>query len=101
MSKFCSGGSVVADKINKTLNVLLKVFESQVKLDTIITHKLKEYPSPLQENMNLVKNHQLIQDTLTMIEGRPGPYVKEVLFPGSLEKILEIFVVIRWSHSSK
>ena len=65
MLSVSSGGSVIANKVNETLDAILKAFESRVKIDTVIPPKLKEYPSPLQEKVNLVKNHQLIRDTQT------------------------------------
>ena len=42
--------------------------------DIVIPPKLKEYPSPIQEKVNLVKHQALIRDTQTMLEG-PPPYL--------------------------
>ena len=67
-----SGGSVLVDKINETLESILKAYEKCLMADTAIPPKLKEYPSPIQEKVNLVKHHALIRDTQTMLEGPPS-----------------------------
>ena len=67
------GGLVLVDKINETLESILKAYEKCLTANTIIPPKLKEYPSPIQEKVNLVKHHALIRDTQTMLEG-PPPY---------------------------
>ena len=67
------GGSVLVDKINETLESILKAYEKCLTADTVIPPKLKEYPSPIQEKVNLVKHQALIRDTQTMLEG-PPPY---------------------------
>ena len=68
-----SGGLVLVDKINETLESILKAYEKRLTVDTVIPPKLKEYPSPIQEKVNLVKHQALIRDTQTMLEG-PPPY---------------------------
>ena len=40
--------------------------------------------------VNLLKNHQLIKGTQTLIQGGPGPYVKEMSLLPSLETIHEV-----------
>ena len=67
-----SGGLVLVDKINETLESILKAYEKRLMADTTIPPKLKEYPSPIQEKVNLVKHHALIRDTQTMLEGPPS-----------------------------
>ena len=67
-----SGGSVLVDKVNETLETILKAYEKRLTTDTTIPPKLKEYPSPIQEKVNLVQNHALIRDTQTMLEGPPS-----------------------------
>ena len=59
-------------KINETLESILKAYEKRLTADTVIPPKLKEYPSPIQEKVNLVKHHALIRDTQTMLEGPPS-----------------------------
>ena len=66
------GGSVLVDKINETLGSILKAYEKYLMVDTTIPPKLKEYPSPIQEKVNLVKHHALIRDTQTMLKGPPS-----------------------------
>ena len=68
-----SGGSVLVDKVNETLESILKAYKKRLTADTTIPPKLKEYPNPIQEKVNLVRNHALIRDTQTMWEG-PLPY---------------------------
>ena len=63
----------MVDKINKTLESILKAYEKHLTVDTVIPPKLKEYPSPIQEKVNLVKHHVLIKDMQAMLEG-PPPY---------------------------
>lgn len=67
------GGSVIVDKINKTLSALLKAWKSWLTSKTPIPPKLLEYPDPLQEKIDLVRHQQLIRDTQTTLEG-PLPY---------------------------
>ena len=67
-----SGGLVLVDTINETLESILKAYEKRLMVDTTIPPKLKEYPSPIQEKVNLVKHHALIRDTQTMLEGPPS-----------------------------
>ena len=55
-------------KLTKPWMTILKAFESRVKPDTILLPKLQEYPNPLQEKLDLLKNHQVILDTQTMME---------------------------------
>ena len=63
---------MLVDKINETLESILKAYEKCLIADTVIPPKLKEYPSPIQEKVNLVKHHALIRDTQTMLEGPPS-----------------------------
>lgn len=71
VSKTNLGGSMVEDNVNKTLDALLNAFESRIKPDTVLPPKLLEYPNPLKEKLDMIKNHHLIIDTQTMMEGRP------------------------------
>ena len=73
------GGSVLVDKINETFDSILKTYEKHLMVDTAIPPKLKEYPSPIQEKVNLVKHHALIRDTQTMLEGTPSYSVGKLL----------------------
>lgn len=63
---------MMVDKVNKTLNALLKAFESCLKPDTPIPKKLQEYPNPLQEKLDLIKNQILTKDIQKKFEG-PSP----------------------------
>ena len=85
-----SRGSIIEDKVNETLDVFLKAFEIGVKPGTVVPPKLKEYPSPLQEKVNLIKNHQLIRDAHTIIEGKLVPHIREMSFSPLLKTILEM-----------
>ena len=67
------GVQLLVDKVNKTLESILKAYEKRLTADTTIPPKLKEYPNPIQEKVNLVRNHALIRDTQMMWEG-PLPY---------------------------
>ena len=86
-----SGGSVLVDKVNETLESILKAYEKRLTTDTTIPPKLKEYPNPIQEKVNLVRNHALIRDTQTMWEG-PLPYStdRRSMHVPNLEAIQEI-----------
>ena len=66
------GDFVLVDKINETLESILKAYEKRPMVNTAIPPKLKEYPSPIQEKVNLVKHHALIRDTQTILEGPPS-----------------------------
>ena len=46
------GGLVLVDKINETLDSILKAYEKRLMADNAIPPKLKEYPSPIQEKVN-------------------------------------------------
>ena len=72
-TKSNEGGSVIVDKVNETLDALLKAWNSRVTSETPIPPKLTEYPDPLQEKIDLVRHQQLIRDTQTTFEG-PQPY---------------------------
>ena len=88
-SRSSFGGSVLVDKVNETLDNLLKAYEARVRADTIIPPKLKEYPDPIQEKVNLVKHQALIRDTQTTLDGSP-PYVsRNTTLPIPLETIRE------------
>ena len=52
--------------------MLLKQWESRLKSDTPFPPKLLEYPDPLQEKIDLIRNQQLIRDTQTTFEGPPA-----------------------------
>ena len=65
-------GLMLVDKINETLESILKAYEKCLMVDTTIPPKLKECPSPIQEKVNLVKHHALIRDMQTMLEGPPS-----------------------------
>lgn len=67
-----SGGSILVDKVNETIEAILKAYEKRLSANTPIPPKLKEYPSPVQEKVNLIRNHALIKDTQTMLEGPPS-----------------------------
>ena len=41
-------------------------------MDTPFPPKLLEYPDPLQEKIDLIRNQQLIRDTQTTFEGPPA-----------------------------
>lgn len=85
------GGSVIVDKVNETAEKMLRAWESRITSDTPFLPKLLEYPDPLQEKIDLVRNHQLIQDTQTMFEG-PHPHInrQHENIPPSLEPIQEV-----------
>ena len=51
-----SGGSVLVDKKNKTLDSLLKAYEARLQDTTDIPPRLMEYPNPIEEKVNLVKH---------------------------------------------
>ena len=51
------GGYVIVDKVNETLEALLKSWESQLTSETPLPPKLLEYSDPLQEKIDLVKHH--------------------------------------------
>ena len=63
------GGLIIVDKVNETLEMLLKQWEARLKSDTPFPPKLQEYPDPLQEKIDLIRNQQLIRDTQTTFEG--------------------------------
>ena len=72
-TKSNEAGSVIVDRVNETLEMLLKQWESRrLKLDTPFPPKLLEYPDPLQEKIDLIRNQQLIRDTQTTFEGPPA-----------------------------
>lgn len=50
------GGSVIVDKVNETLDALLKAWSSRLTAETPIPLRLQEYPNALQEKINLVRN---------------------------------------------
>ena len=85
-----SGGLVLVDKVNETLETILKAYEKWLTADTTMPPKLKEYPSPIQEKVNLVRNHALIRDKQTMLEGPPSfSMQRHPLFTPELEAISE------------
>ena len=80
---------MLVDKVNETLESILKAYEKCLIADMTIPPKLKEDPSPpIQEKINLVKHQGLIRDTQTMLKG-PSPYSTERLpmYVPNLEKI--------------
>lgn len=86
-------GSVIEDKVNETLESFLKAFEARVTKETPLPPKLQEYPNPIQEKINLVRNQALICDTQTMFEG-PPPYHTPpiVILKPTLETIPKVSV---------
>lgn len=82
---------MLVDKVNETLDSIVKAYKKHLKADTKIPPKLKEYPSPIQEKVNLVKKHGLIRDTQTMLEG-PSSYAigRLPVHVPNLEAILEV-----------
>ena len=82
---------VIVDRVNKTLEILLKQWESRLKLDTPFPPKLLEYPDPLQEKIDLIKNQKLIRDTQTTFKGPPMYILKLPNLTGpELETIQEV-----------
>src|SRR5271154_3068437 len=73
------------------LDSILRAYEKRLTADRVIPPKLKEYPSPIQEKVNLVKNHALIKDTQTMLEGPPPYSAKRIpMSEPALETIPEV-----------
>ena len=89
-SRTSFGGSVLVDKVNETLDSLLKAYEARIRADTVIPPKLKEYPDPIQEKVNLVKHQALIRDTQTTFEGPPPYTSRNSTLPIPLETIPEV-----------
>ena len=63
VSKTSSGGSVIVDKVNETLEAILKAFESRLKPDTIHTSKIARVSKPSAGKVGslkkpLPKNHR-------------------------------------------
>ena len=75
-TKSNEGGSVIVDKVNETLEMLLKQWEARLKSDTPFSPKLQEYPDPLREKIDLIRNQQLIRDTQTTFEGPPAHIIR-------------------------
>ena len=81
---------MLVDKVNETLESILKAYEKRLTTDTTIPPKLKEYPNPIQEKVNLVRNHALIRDTQTMWEGSlPHTTIERPIHVPDLEVIQE------------
>ena len=49
-----SGGSALVKKVNESLEAIKRAYESRITALTEIPPKLKEYPNPREEKVNLV-----------------------------------------------
>ena len=85
------GGSVIVDKVNESLEMLLKQWDARLKSDTPFPPKLQEYPDPLREKIDLIRNQQLIRDTQTTFEGPPAHIIRSPwMTKPELETIQEV-----------
>ena len=86
-----SGGSVIVDKVNETLQAALDAYNSRIPPLTEIPKKLQEYPNPREEKVRLAVHQNMIKDTQTMLEG-PPPIIKRgpISKRPDLETILEV-----------
>ena len=48
-----SGGSVLVEKVNESLDAIKKAYESRITALTEIPPKLQEYPNPREEKFRL------------------------------------------------
>ena len=67
---------MIVDKVNESLEMLLKQWDARLKSDTPFPPKLQEYPDPLREKIDLIRNQQLIRDTQTTFEGPPAHIIR-------------------------
>ena len=86
VSEVSSGGSVLVDKINETLDATIEAHKGRIAALEDLPKKLQEYPNPREEKINLVVHRQLIREAQTMLEG-PPPTIPQGLI--SLRPTLE------------
>ena len=71
VSETSSGGSVLVEKANESLEAIKRAYESRITALTEIPPKLKEYPNPREEKVNLAIHQQKIRETQALLEGPP------------------------------
>ena len=70
-TKPSSGGSVIVDKVNESLQAALDAYNNRVTPLIEIPKKLQEYPNPVEEKVRLAVFQQLIQETQSTLKGPP------------------------------
>ena len=73
VSETSSGGSVLVEKVNESLEAIKRAYESHITVLTEIPPKLQEYPNPREEKVNLVVHQQKIRETQALLKGPPKP----------------------------
>ena len=91
VSESSSGGSVLVEKVNESLEAIKRAYESRITALTEIPPKLKEYPNPREEKVNLAVHQQKIRETQALLEGPPKPIERGPRpFKTTLEPISEV-----------
>ena len=92
VSEASSGGSILVEKVNESLEAIKKAYESRITaLMTEIPLKLQEYPNLREEKVNLVVHQQKIRETQALLEGPPKPIERGPRpFKSTLEPISEV-----------
>ena len=95
VSKTSSGGSVLVEKVNESLEAIKRAYENRITALTKIPPKLKEYPNPREEKVNLAIHQQKIRETQALLEGPPKPIERGPRpFKTTLEPISEVSLSI-------
>ena len=71
VSEVSSGGSVLVDKINESLDATIEAHKGHIAALEDLPKKLQEYPNPREEKINLAVHRQLIREAQTVLEGPP------------------------------
>ena len=91
ISETSSGGSVLVEKVNESLEAIKRAYESRITALNEISPKLKEYPNPREEKVNLAVHQQKIRETQALLEGPPKPIERGPRpFKTTLEPISEV-----------
>lgn len=91
ISETSSGGLVLVEKVNESLEAIKRDYESRVTALTEIPPKLREYPNPREEKVNLAVHQQRIRETQALLECPPKPIERGPRpFKATLEPISEV-----------
>ena len=67
VSETSSGGSVLVEKVNESLEAIKRAYESCIIALAEIPLKLQEYPNPREEKVNLAVHQQKIRETQALL----------------------------------